>query len=79
MYNGKAPTCRGFHKVREENYFFFFVAFFAAFFFGAAFFAAFFLVAFFAMVLKVCAKRIARMCSKCDRMQRCTNHDLLIS
>lgn len=78
--NEEAPTCRGFHKVREDRcYFFFFVAFFAAFFFGAAFFAAFFLVAFFAMVLKVCAKRIARMLSKCDDMQRCTNHDLLIS
>lgn len=52
--NGKAPTSRGFHKVREENYFFFFAAFFAvAFFFGAAFFAAaFFFAAFFAMVLR---------------------------
>jgi hypothetical protein len=51
--NGKAPTSRGFHKVREENYyFFFFAAFLAAFFFGAAFFAAFFFAAFFAMVLR---------------------------
>ena len=47
--NGKAPTDRGFHKVREENYFFFFAAFLAAF-FGAAFLVAFF-VAFFAAFL----------------------------
>jgi hypothetical protein len=79
--NEEAPTCRGFHKVREERcyYFFFFAAFFAAFFFGAAFFAAFFFAAFFAMVLKVCAKRIRWTRPKYESEPRCTNHHLLIS